>query len=249
MNMKKTIIASAIAVGTLVATSNAQAQAQGFYAYGEAAYNDIGSSKAESYLRQEDQDGREDTEAFNQTLAGAGLTADLEYNSSFSNDDSEATFGVGGGYQFNKNFSLELAYRDLGEASYQNSFEVTGTEASGTGERKVSYESDAFILRGVGLLPVTERLSLEALLGVAYVDTDYSESEVVNGEGRLNSTDTRDSESDSDFTAAYGVGASFAFNDTLTGYARWERIHDIDTEDKWGGIEADTISAGFRYHF
>lgn len=247
MDMKKTIIASAIAATSLVATVNAQAQA--LYVYGEGAYNDIGSSEAESDLRKQDQEGRQSTEDFNQTLADAGLTADLEYSSGFDSDDTETTFGVGIGYQFHQNFALELAYRDLGESSYENSFEVTGTEASGTGERKNAYESEAFILRGVGVLPITERFALEGLLGVAYVDTDYRDTEVVNGEGFLNSTNTSDSASGSNFTATYGVGASYAFNDALTGFARFERIHDIDTEDEWGGIEADTFSSGVRYHF
>lgn len=245
--MKKTIIVSAIAAATLVATANAQAQ--GFYVYGEGAYNDIGSSEAENDLRERDQEFRQDTEDFNQTLADASLTADLEYTSGFDSDDTNTTFGVGVGYQFHKNFALELAYRELGEATYENDFEVTGTEASGTGERENSYESDAFILRGVGMLPITERFALEALLGVAYVDTDYRSSEVVDAEGYLIEQDDSASTSGSDFTASYGVGATFAFTDALTGFARWERIHDIDTEDEWGGIEADTMSAGVRYHF
>jgi len=247
MDMKKTIITSAIASVALLAGSNAQAQ--GFYIYGEGAHTDISSSAVENEIRLMDREGRAGTEEFNEVLDQFGLTADLEYTSSFSSDDSGTTFGVGVGYQVNDNVAIEFAYRDLGDASYKNSFQVTGTEASGTGTRELGYESKAFILRGVGILPVTDRLSLEAMLGVAHVDTDYKGSEVVSGQGFLDNTSVRESDSGRGFSATYGVGASFAVTDTLTTFARWERIHDIDTENLADGIEADTFSAGIRYHF
>jgi len=256
--MKKTIIASAIAATAL--TAAATAQAQGFYVYGEGAYNDIASSDAENDIRDQQGAFNQETAELNEVLGSAPAGAidqngnpvvgDLVLNQSMDSDDSgDTTFGLGLGYQFNENFAAEFGYRDLGDASYKGSDALTGTNASGSVDRENSYDSEAFILRGVASLPVTEKLSVEGLLGVAYVDTDYSGGTVVQGEGLLPSTSDRYSESDSGFSATYGVGASYAINDALTGYARWERIHDIDTEDAWGGIEADTFSAGVRYHF
>nr|WP_275668708.1 outer membrane beta-barrel protein [Halomonas urmiana] len=104
---------------------------------------------------------------------------------------------------------------------------------------------------------MTENFALEGLLGAAYVSTDYAGGTTIVGvpnpsypDGvQLNDVDESYSDDDSGFTATYGVGATFAFTDSLTGFARYERIHDIDTADRWGGIEADTASAGLRYNF
>lgn len=96
MDMKKTIIVSAIAATGL--TSAAAAQAQGFYVYGEAAHSDISSSEAEGDIRQQDVDGQALTNEINSDLADFGMTADLEYSSSSSDDDTDTSLGVGLGY-------------------------------------------------------------------------------------------------------------------------------------------------------
>lgn len=258
MDMRKPLVATAIAATALIATANVQAE--GFYIFGEASHSDISSSEAQNGVEAKQRSSAQDTADYNELLAsypagtvdsnGDVLVADLEVAESQSSDDSATTnFSAGLGYRFHENFAAEFAYRDLGDASYTAESTVTGTNASGDLTYRNAYESSAVILRGVGIMPVTDRFAVEGLVGVAYVDTDYAITDQVDGSGYLNSSQEGGSSSDTAFTATYGVGASYAFDEALTGYARWERIHDIDTEDKWGGIEADTISAGLRYHF
>ncbi|WP_258364266.1 outer membrane beta-barrel protein [Halomonas sp. LBP4] len=173
--------------------------------------------------------------------------------------NQEVSFGVG--YQLTPNFAMELAYRDLGSARYETSNTVTfnhdGEIYVGVSDFRNEYESKVFILRGVGMLPVTEKLTLEALLGVAHVRTKYSSGEVnegvevdsLGGYGLLTYSDSYD-EKETGWSATYGLGASYAFTPTIAGYARWERVHDINTESPgWGSIKADSVSAGLRYHF
>lgn len=256
--MKKSIIVTAIATATISVAAGAQAQ--GFYIFGEAAHTDATSSDAKDYVRDAQSKSNKETKEFNEMLAafpegtvdanGDVLVPDMVQKDGFSSDDSSDTsFSGGVGYSFHKNFAAEIAYRDLGDAAYKGESVVSGTNASGVASYESSFESSAFILRGVGILPVTDRFSLEGLVGVAYVDTDYAYSAEVVGEGYLGSDQKGESVSGSGFSATYGAGASFAVTDALTAYARWERIHNIDTEDEFGGIKADTISAGVRYYF
>lgn len=256
--MKKTIVVTAIAAATLA--SAASVQAQGFYVFGEAASTEATSSEAESVINAKQGEFSKTTSDFNDLLGsypdgtvdanGDVLVADVvQTDSSSSDDSSDTTFSAGLGYRFHKNFAAEFAYRDLGDAAYAGKSVVTGSNASGVATYENSYESEAYILRGVAILPLTDRFALEGLLGVAYVDTDYAYSEQVKGEGYLNSEQSSGSSSGSDFTATYGVGASFDVTDSFTTYARWERIHEIDTESEFDGIEADTFSAGVRYYF
>src|SRR5215467_9644836 len=49
-------------------------------------------------------------------------------------DDSDTAGKILGGYQFSKNFDLELAYTDLGQSKAGNvTFGATGFEATGVG--------------------------------------------------------------------------------------------------------------------
>lgn len=64
-------------------------------------------------------------------------------------DDSDTTWGVFGGYQFNRNFAAELGYHDLGSAS-----------APGA-----SYDATAWELVGVAAWPFSEQFSVYGKLG------------------------------------------------------------------------------------
>lgn len=255
--MNKSIFVTAIAAASLFTVAGAQAQ--GFYIFGEAGNTEATSSEAKDRVQTEQIKKSKDTADFNELISGYPdgtvdangdvLVADVTQVDSISSDDSGTTFSGGVGYNFNKYFATEFAYRDLADTEYEGTSKITGTNASGVGTYKESFESDAFILRGVGILPLTERLSLEGLVGVAYVSTDYSYSHAVDAQGYLQNEADSGSADGSDFSATYGVGATFDVTDSLTAYARWERIHDIDTESEFGGIEADTASAGIRYYF
>lgn len=244
--MKKAIIATAISAATAMTATTALAG--DMYIFGEGSYSDMGNSNAQESSQSFIDSGQSYVD--NQNNAGGNLTQ----TNSFDADEEDTGFGFGLGYQINEYFGAELAYRNLGEASYTGSENISGTDSNSNpldsdGHRTNAYESEAVILRGVASYPVTTKLSLEGTLGVAYVETEYSGTNYIEGGTGLNSVDQSYSDDGNGYTAAYGVGASYDFTKTLTGYARWERLHDIDTEDNWDGIEADSYTAGIRYHF
>ncbi|MGC3874948.1 outer membrane protein [Halomonas sp. GXIMD04776] len=245
--MKKVAIAIALAIATAASVSTA-AQAQGVYVFGEYNHSQLESSEGEAIA------DSVANELDGWVQEGNDLGGDLTGTRNDSSDDSDSGFGIGIGFRFHENFAAELAYKDLGEATYGSEVAIAGTDpiggnVDGSGYFDGGYESDAVILRGVGILPITESFSLEALLGVAYVDTDYHAEEGLRGEVPRSGTRIGGSDSDSDFTATYGLGASFQFTDTVAAYGRWERIHDIDTADYLDDMEADTFAAGLRYSF
>jgi OmpA-OmpF porin, OOP family len=71
-------------------------------------------------------------------------------------DDTDTAGKVLGGYQFSKNFDLELAYADLGQAKAGSStFKAKGVEFA-----------------GVGMLPIGQQLSLLARGGLFHWNVD-----------------------------------------------------------------------------
>ncbi|GAA5173967.1 outer membrane beta-barrel protein [Niveibacterium umoris] len=93
--------------------------------------------------------------------------------------DNPTTWGLYGGYDFNRNFAVELGYQDLGKA-----------EAGGYQSKNYAVSTDL-----VGKLPVSDRFDVFGKVGLAYVDRK------VEGYG------TEDSQSGT--AAKLGLGAEF----------------------------------------
>jgi len=72
--------------------------------------------------------------------------------------DTPTTWGVYGGYDFTRNFAVELGYQDLGK-----------TKAAG-----LESKNEAISVDLVGKYPVTERFDLYGKVGLAYMDRDLS---------------------------------------------------------------------------
>jgi OmpA-OmpF porin, OOP family len=80
-------------------------------------------------------------------------------------DDADTAGKIFGGYQFSKNFDIELGYADLGQAKAGGStFEAKGVE-----------------LAGVGMLPIGERFSLLARGGLFHWKVDTTGSANASG--------------------------------------------------------------------
>jgi OmpA-OmpF porin, OOP family len=93
--------------------------------------------------------------------------------------ENPTTWGVYGGYDFNKNFAIEAGYQDLGTSK------AGGLEA----------KNQALSVDLVGKLPVTESINVYGKAGLAYVDRDITGAGVDEG---LSGT-----------AAKFGVGAEF----------------------------------------
>jgi len=171
-------------------------------------------------------------------FAGVGFgqtSVDLEcdLNISCNADDSDTGFKIFGGYQFNPNFALEVAYLDLGEAK------LSGTD-SFLGSTTATIEVSGFNFAVVGSFPVGERFELMAKAGLFRWDLDANASSSVFGSG---------SESETGFDPMFGIGASFNFTSKFGVRVEYEKFLDVGDEDTTGQSDVDLISASLVFRF
>ena len=140
-------------------------------------------------------------------------------------DGEDTGFKIFGGYQLNRNFALEAAYVDLGEASYSGSFfgaPVTGGKV----------EISGINLSAVGILPLAEKFSLFGKLGMFLWDSEASD--VTGGVPFNDKADGTD--------LSFGVGAGYELGRNLLLRAEWERFDASDSD-------VDLLSIGVAFRF
>jgi OOP family OmpA-OmpF porin len=152
--------------------------------------------------------------------AGASLgKASIEVDDvGFDADDT--AFKVFGGYTFNPNFAVELAFIDGGKPDDR------------FGLATVEVAVDGINLSAVGRLPVNDKFSVFGKLGFASYDVEVK-ARVGNNVG---------SGSDSDEDLSYGIGAAFNIAPAIEVRAEYEAI------DVSGG-SFDLLSIGGVYKF
>src|SRR5450759_5410742 len=89
-------------------------------------------------------------------LLGSGFTT-----TSMVDDNRDTRYKIFAGYTFNKNFSLEGGYFNVGQFGY-----TATTNPPGTLSGKIKLQG--FNLDAVGILPITEKLSAFGRLGLQY---------------------------------------------------------------------------------
>ena len=154
-------------------------------------------------------------------------------------EDQDTAWRFFGGYQFNRNWALELGYGDFGEATASGVIPAGGTAA-------MIQNSYAFDLTGIGSLYLTERLSLFGragfYMGRTTRDVDFSNFPSVN-----------DSKTNSGFTYGAGLGYNLGrFGVRL----EWQRYDNIGTNQNSaiqgqpsGTDEVDFFSLGLLVRF
>jgi len=130
-----------------------------------------------------------------------------------------------GGYQLSKNFALELAYADLGQA--KATFSGFGSTTIGT---------KGFEFTGIGMLPVGERFSVLAKAGMFNWKVDAKD-----GTGLVGST----SASGTDLT--FGFGLKFDFTKDFAVRGEWQRYKDVGDMNTTGQGDVDFIGISFVY--
>jgi OOP family OmpA-OmpF porin len=177
--------------------------------------------------------GRAYADIDNSALAGAlrsgGYTA-----SGVKAEEDDYTFKMLGGYHFNPNFALEASYFNLGTFDFNANLlpaAVQGGEVDGL---------SGFALDLVGTLPLQEKLSVFARLGInnAKVEQDFSGNSI--GTGLLD-------RSDRGWNEKYGIGLQYAMNDALSLRAELER-YGIE-ENRMLKDTIDTFTIGAVFHF
>ena len=172
----------------------------------------------------------DDTSIIN-NLTGTGLTA-----AAIVDEDVSHGHKIFGGYQFNKNLAVEGGYFDLGQFGYTLYTSPPGT-LSGNVKLK-GYNLDV-----VGLLPVTEKFSLLARLGLDYAEARASFN--TTGAGTLSRA--RNNANKSDTKIKYGVGMQYALTESLGLRVEAERYQINDAVGH--NSDVDFLSAGLLYRF
>lgn len=162
-----------------------------------------------------------------------GLSAGIvEYKDTCSRvtvscDDSDTAWRFFGGYQFNRNLGVELAYANLGAAS-----------ASGAGGASARYEVNAWDLTGVGFIPMTAQFSFLAKLGIYRADVD-SRGNTGTFSGNQNEKNTG---------ITFGFGAQYMLGRSLGLRAEWQRYGNVGGSAT-GEDDLNVYTAGVLYRF
>lgn len=146
-------------------------------------------------------------------------------------DDTDLTWNVAAGYQFNRHFAVEAGYSDFGTA--RTTGFVGGTTTVFTIETK------AFELVAVGILPFNDQFSVYAKVGVFRYDTDGTFTGGITG-----------SASDKDQDLTFGLGAEYTFARQLSARFEWQRYFNVGSGVL--GLPKEDIGVlrlGTRYRF
>lgn len=162
-------------------------------------------------------------------LQSIGLTT-----TSIDDADHDTGYKLFGGYGFTRNFALEYGYFNLGKFGYTATTMPAGTL---NGEMKAM----GINIDGVGMLPLTEKFSAFARLGVVYAEAKDSFS----GTGAVNVLAPTASEKAANYK--FGVGLQYDFTKALGGRLEAERYHLDDAVSNEGDI--DLFSLGLVYRF
>ena len=147
--------------------------------------------------------------------------------SSTSGDDTSVGWKVDLGYQFNKYLGVEGGYVNL------NDMTLTSTiTAPVAGTARTNAASDGWTLAAVGSYPLSDKFSVMAKLGGAYVLSDIA----------ARTGTSQETMSADDYQPYYGVGASYALLDNLSVRAEWERF---ETDE----FDIDLLTAGLNLKF
>lgn len=139
------------------------------------------------------------------------------------------------GYQFNKYLALEGGYINFGKATYNSSANI--------GHRSVEFKAEGINIDAVGILPVTDRLSVFAKAGAIYAKVTNNwdtQTTSYTGSGSTDSTDLK---------GTWGIGTSFDVTKDLAVRAEFEQFHKLGKQDKTGEANVNLISAGVAYKF
>ena len=147
---------------------------------------------------------------------------DVECAGTTSCDDSDSSWKIFGGYQFNKHFAVEFGYADLGE--------TTASVPVPPFNVNIAFESTVWDLVAVGSLPIGDRFSIFGKVGLYMADTEVNGSAA--GLGSL-------SESDDNTDLTYGIGARYDFTRNLGVRLEWQRYQDVGGDFGGATLESD----------
>lgn len=166
----------------------------------------------------------------------SGLLVQGLATSSIEDRGRDTGYKVFGGYKFHRNFAVEAGFFDLGSFGYNA---ITVPPGTLTGDVRIR----GLNLDLVGILPISDRLSVLGRLGVA-----SSRSKGTFGStGAVMMPFANPSPSERSTGAKLGVGVQYDFTDRLALRAEAERYRVKDSISNKGHV--DMYSVGLIYRF
>jgi OmpA-OmpF porin, OOP family len=142
----------------------------------------------------------------------------------FPCDKKDTGWRAFGGYQFNKHFSAELGYANLG----------TATQDFGGGDT-VEAEATAFDLSAIGAFPLGP-VSVYGRLGAYRADIEVREALFGDSE-------------DSSTGLLFGVGVQWDFTKNLGLRGEWTRYDGVQACSDCDKFDVDVLSVGLLWRF
>lgn len=207
MKLKKALVVAGLAAGIAaisgIAAAQMQTQDAGFY-LGAA----VGQAKAKDVCTE---------------LTGVGFVGGC--------DDKDTAWKISAGYQFNKNFGVELGYVDLGE------FTAAGTILGVPVTAKA--EATGFEVLAVGTIPLAQQFSAYAKAGAFRwdVDTSATAAGVPVGVG----------DKGTDFT--FGIGLKYDFTRNASARLEFQRYNNVGEDATTGQSDVNLWTLGVMYKF
>ncbi|WP_068544716.1 outer membrane beta-barrel protein [Thalassotalea crassostreae] len=170
---------------------------------------------------------------------------ELGFSDEVKLDDTDTAIKLIGGYNINKNFSIEASYNDLGEvkASYENSF--SDGIVSWSYQESLTAEASGITLSILGKLPLSESFNLFAKAGMNFWDVEgtykYSERIAIPIDGIDERYSDSGSDDDDGKDAFFAVGGEYNFS-KIAVRLEYEMFTLDDTD-------VDVISIGATYNF
>jgi OOP family OmpA-OmpF porin len=160
------------------------------------------------------------------SMFGASNGATLQ-----SHEQQDTAYKIFGGYQFNRNFAVELGYFNLGKFTYRSTAPL--------GTLNGTYEVEGLNVDLIGTLPLGERFSAFGRIGAQYANTRDSFS----GTGSLTPLDRNPSKRDTNLKVGLGLQYDITPSMQLRGEAERYRINDAF--DNRGDVNVFSLSLVF----
>lgn len=163
---------------------------------------------------------------------------------STTSDETDAGWKLFGGYQLTRNWGVELAYVDFGQASTNTRATTTGV---GTDVYRYEYDAKGWSIVGVGTAMVGDTFGVFGKIGTFRWDLDQKCSFTGGGGGTGCTAPANRSASGTDLT--YGVGLKYNLTEQTGLRLEWEQFKDVGNASTTGQADVDLISLGIQYTF
>lgn len=145
-------------------------------------------------------------------------------------DQNATPYQIFAGWRFLNYFAVELAYINLGEATYKGNISTISVPPL-SGAIKATWSNDGVPLSFLGIWPIGDQFDIFGRVGVYYGTTDLK----VRGKDSSGQTIVTTSADDNTTQFFGGVGADWNFTGNFTGRAEWQAMPSLGNDDVGSG--------------